>query len=102
MFLIKTYLSKLPAKVKESEDADFYWKPKDLVPTDESAFWFTMQHCGRNFLAFVVKTVCEKAGIQGKTNHSLRTTGATRLFAANVPEKLIQERTGHRSTTTAV
>ena len=59
----------------------------------------TMQHCGRNFLATVVKTVCEKAGIQGKTNHSLHATGATRLFAVNVLEKLIQERTGHRSTT---
>ena len=53
---------------------------------------------GQNFLAIVVKT--EKAGIQGKTNHSLRATGATRLFAANVPDKLIQECTGHRSTTT--
>ena len=97
--LVKTYLSKLPDKAKESESAEFYWKPKDLVPLSDSAFWFTMQTCGRNFLAAVVKTACEKAGIQGKTNHSLRATGATRLFAANVPEKLIQERTGHRSTT---
>ena len=54
--------------------------------------------CGRNFLATVV-TVCEKAGIQSKTNHSLSATGATWLFAANVLEKLIQECTGHRSTT---
>jgi integrase len=40
-----------------------------------------------------------KIEISGKslTNHSLRATGATRLFEANVPEKLIQERTGHRS-----
>ena len=60
VFLIKTYLSKFPAKVKESENADFYWKPKDLVPTDEPAFWFIMKHCGRNFLATVVKTVCVK------------------------------------------
>ena len=58
-----------------------------------------MQPCGRNFLATVVKTICEKAGIQGKTNHSLRATGATRLFTANVPEKLIQECIGHCSTT---
>ena len=57
-----------------------------------------MQACGRNFLASVVKSVCEQAGIHGKTNHSLRATGATRLFAANVPEKLIAKRTGHCST----
>ena len=43
----QTYFSKLSATAKESEDAG---KPKDLVPADESAFWFTMQHCGWNFL----------------------------------------------------
>ena len=42
--------------------------------------------------------MCEQVGIHGKTNHSLRATGATRLLAANVPEKLIAECTGHRST----
>ena len=57
-----------------------------------------MQTCGRNYLGNFVKTVCALAGIHGKTNHSLRATGATRLFVANIPEKLIAERTGHRST----
>lgn len=46
----------------------------------------------------MLKSMCERVGIFGKNNHSLRATGATRLFEANVPEKLIQERTGHRST----
>ena len=32
-----------------------------------------------------------------KKNHSLRATGASTLFHANVPEKIIQECTGHRS-----
>ena len=42
--------------------------------------------------------MCEKAGISGGyTNHSLRAYGATALFQAQVPEKLIQKRTGHRS-----
>lgn len=31
-------------------------------------------------------------------NHSLRATTATRLFRENVPEQLIMEQTGHRST----
>ena len=31
------------------------------------------------------------------TNHSLRTYGVTKMFAANVPEKLMMERSGHRS-----
>ena len=42
--------------------------------------------------------MCEQAGIKGnKTNHSLRATGATGLYESGVPEKLIQDRTGHRS-----
>ena len=44
--------------------------------------------------------MCEDAGVKGhKTNHSLRATAASELFRANVPEKIIQERTGHRSLT---
>ena len=37
-------------------------------------------------------------GISGrKTNHSLRATGVSDLFQAGVPEKMIQERSGHLS-----
>ena len=32
-----------------------------------------------------------------KTSHSLRATGVSSLFQAGVPEKVIQERSGHRS-----
>ena len=39
----------------------------------------------------------DKAGIPRKNNHSLHAMGATDMFAANVPEKLIQSKTGHRS-----
>ena len=46
----------------------------------------------------MVKDICANAGIEGqKTNHSLRATGASELFHAGVPEKVIQERTGHLS-----
>ena len=38
-----------------------------------------------------------EAQILGKTNHSLRATGATTLFQKLVPEKVIQKVTGHRS-----
>ena len=41
---------------------------------------------------------CLDAGIKGqKTNHSLRVSGTTSLFAAGVPERVIQSRTGHSS-----
>ena len=34
---------------------------------------------------------------QQYTNHSLRAFGATKMFQEGLPEKLVQERTGHRS-----
>ena len=42
--------------------------------------------------------MCREAGIaEKKTNHSLCVTGATALFSAGVPERLIQDITGHQS-----
>ena len=46
----------------------------------------------------MMKKMAEEAGLQkGVTNHSLRAYGATEMFQSNVPEKLVQQRTGHRS-----
>ena len=48
----------------------------------------------------MVKDICADASVKGnKSNHSLRATGATELYHAGVPEKVIQERTGHLSLT---
>lgn len=45
-----------------------------------------------------MKEMSVEAGFQEmKTNHSLRATGATTLFNAGLPEKIIQKNTGHRS-----
>ena len=53
---------------------------------------------GRNKLSKVVSDMCHEAQIDGhKNNHSLRATGATQLYHAGVPEKIIQQRTGHHS-----
>ncbi len=45
----------------------------------------------------MVKDMFKEVGITGKSNHSLRTTGATCLYSANGPETIIQQRTGHQS-----
>lgn len=40
----------------------------------------------------------QEAGLEGNiSNHSLRATLATQMFEMGVPEKVIQERTGHGS-----
>ena len=41
--------------------------------------------------------LCGEAGPTRKTSHSLRVTCATMVFQNSVEEKLIRERTGHRS-----
>jgi hypothetical protein len=46
----------------------------------------------------MVNNMCKDAKIDGHfTNHSLRASGATELFQHNIPERVIQEFTGHRS-----
>ena len=41
--------------------------------------------------------MCKTAGLKRKTSHCLRVTCASSLFNVGVEEKLIRERTGHRS-----
>ena len=60
--------------------------------------WYSASPIGRNKLAKAVSNMCKECGIQGfRTNHSLRATAATRLYASGVDEQLVMERTGHRS-----
>ena len=43
-------------------------------------------------------TICQRADLPVRyTNHSLRATAATRMFASGVPEKIVGEVTGHKS-----
>ena len=45
----------------------------------------------------MMKEMCSQAGLSTEfTNHSLKAYGATTLLQAKVPEKLIQQRTGHK------
>ena len=91
--LLDEYISKLPPKAFEMDA--FYMKPLDKPLPSKPGF--AAQPCGENKLACMVKDMFAMAGITGKTNHSLRATGASELFRSSVPEKIVQERTGHRS-----
>jgi integrase len=71
------------------------------VPVDVKQPWYYAIPMGKNSLAKMMHDVCFEAGIKGnKTNHSLRVAGTTCLHEAGVPEKVIQQRTGHRSSET--
>ena len=94
--ILDLYLSKLPTEAIQADN--FYVRPLQSVPKRASKPWFTAVPVGRNTLTSMFREMCADAGVQGhKTNHSLRATGASELFAAGVPERIIQERTGHRS-----
>lgn len=92
--LLDEYLSKVPEKARELDI--FYLRPLKEVPSDPKKPWYVAVPCGENKLACMVKEMFLEVGINDKTNHSLRATGASELYRANVPEKIIQQRTGHR------
>ena len=72
--------------------------PKPLSPQTFVHEWFSTDPCPRNFLESLLKNAVLEAGVQKSlTNHSLRAAGATAMFQAGIPEKLIAEHTGHRS-----
>ena len=94
--ILDKYLSKLPPAAFEKDV--FYMKPLgDHIVADPSKPWYGVQPCGENKLSGMVKSMFAMIGVSGKTNHSLCATGASSLFQAGIPEKIIQERTGHRS-----
>ena len=81
-----------------SNKTSFYLRPLPTVPVNPSLPWYAKAPVGRDSLNKVVKKMCQEAKIEGnKTNHSLRARGTTQLYERGVPEKQIQERTGHRS-----
>ena len=93
--ILDKYLQKIPADAKE---ADVFYLTPVSKPTDASTPWYTRIPVGKNRLNSMMKEMCSQAGLSTEfTNHSLRAYGATSLFQANVPEKLIQQRTGHKS-----
>ena len=94
--ILDKYLQKLPANAKKNDV--FYLKPLTQMPSNPDAPWFSNIPMGKNKLNGMVKEMCAEAELDGNfTNHSLRAYGATTLFQAGVSEKLIQQRTGHRS-----
>ena len=86
------YLSKLPTGRKCSS---LYLQAKKNYTPD---VWYLDRPVGVNRLRDNIKELCSKAGFPGFfTNHSLRSTAATRMYRCQVDEQLIQEITGHRS-----
>ncbi len=93
--LLGFYLSKLPLYAFQKDV--LFLRPKKTASKDEGCAWYENVPTGKNTLATMVKSLCEDGGLPGKTNHSLRASGATAMFQNNIPERVIQKVTGHRS-----
>ena len=90
--ILDASFAKLPSQAKEK---DVFYLPNKLATQSKS--WYSLVPVGRNRLGSMLKDICAEAQVSGNfTNHSLRAYGATTLYHANLLEKLIQERTGHR------
>ena len=93
--ILDLYMERLP---KEAKDKDaFYFTPLKSFSMDKGKPWFSAVPVGRNTLDCLVKDACKEVGVSGKSNHSLRATGTTRMYQQGVSEKAIQARTGHKS-----
>jgi len=90
--LLDFYLWKL-----KPQSLFFYMRPLEQIP-DDGKPWYTGQRVGINTLKTIIPKLSSESGVDVKyTNHSLRATSATRMFTGGVPEKVIAEKTGHRS-----
>ena len=65
------------------------------VPADKHLLWLTATPIRKNELARMVPKMGRGRPYR---EDSLGATGVTQMFQANVPETIIQKRTGHRST----
>ena len=94
--ILDQYFLKVPKNALE--DDVFYLQPLSRTPDDPLKPWFSRQPMGKNKLGQMMKTMSKQAGLSIiYSNHSLRAYGATKLFQHGLPERLIQERTGHRT-----
>ena len=91
--ILDKYFDKLPEEAF-SKDV-FYVRPLKNWTAD--SIWYMSVPVGKNTLSSMVPKMFKSAGLEEKTNHSLRSTASTALFEAGVPEKVIQNATGHRS-----
>ena len=91
--ILDYYYKKIPLEPKA-----FYLRPLAAVPKDPTKPWFANVPVGVNTLKNIVSKIAKQAGSTNKyTNHSLRATTTSRMFVKNVPEKIIAEKSSHRS-----
>ena len=96
VYVLDLYFSKLPQEAFKQDI--LFVRPLENVSDDPTKPWYSSVPVGKNILDTKLGKMCSLAGIEGRvTNHSMRATSVTQMYETGVPEKVIQERTGHRS-----
>ena len=73
---LNTYMERVPSSAIAADNC-LYLRPVPHSNGDLSKPWFSTQPVGKHTLSAMVKKACVEVGITGKTDHSLRATGAT-------------------------
>ena len=92
VLLLDKYLPLLP-----EDTLLVYMHPLQKFPCTELAPAYAKQRVGVNTLKRFLQMITSGAGLSGYTNHSLHATAVSRMYNTGVPEKIIAERSGHRS-----
>ena len=93
--LIEKYISLCPRITPKTKKMNFYLRSLDK-PTPSQ--WYGEQIVGVNTIRKVVGRLLRDAQLNGYfTNHSLRRSGASRLFQSGFDRKLVKEYTGDTS-----
>ena len=91
--VLEKHLEKLPLDVQY-----VYMRPLDKIPTSPTKPWYTKQRVGYNTLKGFIPKLFAASGLEGlHTKDLLRATSITRMFKADIPEKIRAEKSGHKS-----
>ena len=69
VYLLDTYLSKLPAGGADLEA--FYLQPLKTTPKNANEPWYRQTPVGKETLCKYLNAMCKEAGLNGKTNQGL-------------------------------
>lgn len=90
---IAIYNSFLLHGPKPPEELPWFYMRQFAKPSSD--IWYSRVSIGRDTLNKLVQDMCKEPGLGGyRTNHSLGSSAATRLYEVDVDEQLITEVTG--------
>jgi hypothetical protein len=93
--MYKTFMYRRPETVMNA-DAPFYLT---CIPSGkiEDHIWYYPRSMGHNYIGKLMPMAAQDAGIDKKTNHSVRKSTVKSLRKSGVPNHKIMQITGHRS-----